>query len=209
MLRLGLNERNPDHKHLYHMMKVSIPLRVIFSHYRSDSLTKFSRRKPALDATGLCQHQTFFEIIACKTLSLLTVILRSARLPCIEKSSTSISVPDQKRSTFMTRVEIPKAWRKRIGSFAGSCGMCFGTATTATRTAVKDHLIVGLQAAVRTPAARVHLMEVMVCFLSSRYTCKQLRSLAGSSGRSSGASSSSGKLSTGFYDPVRNTRAVV
>jgi len=24
MLRLGLNERNPDHKHIYHMMKVSI-----------------------------------------------------------------------------------------------------------------------------------------------------------------------------------------
>jgi len=24
MERLGLNERNPDHKHLYHMMKVSI-----------------------------------------------------------------------------------------------------------------------------------------------------------------------------------------
>jgi hypothetical protein len=25
MERLGLNEHNPDHKHIYHMMKVGIP----------------------------------------------------------------------------------------------------------------------------------------------------------------------------------------
>jgi hypothetical protein len=47
MLRLGLNERNPDHKHLYHMMKVSIPLRVIFSHYRSNSLTNLQEEASA------------------------------------------------------------------------------------------------------------------------------------------------------------------
>ena len=35
MDRLGLVERNPEHKHLYHMMKVSIAMREIFSHHRA------------------------------------------------------------------------------------------------------------------------------------------------------------------------------
>ena len=39
MARLGLNERDPNHKQLYHMMKVSILMRGIFSHCQSDSLT--------------------------------------------------------------------------------------------------------------------------------------------------------------------------
>ena len=47
MLRLGLNERNPDHKHLYHMMKVSTPSRVILSHCQSNSLTNFQEEASA------------------------------------------------------------------------------------------------------------------------------------------------------------------
>lgn len=39
MARLGLNEREPEHKHLYHMMKVSILVRGIFGYCQSGSLT--------------------------------------------------------------------------------------------------------------------------------------------------------------------------
>ena len=44
MARLELNERNPEHKHLYHMMKVSILVRGTFGHGQSNSLTNLPGR---------------------------------------------------------------------------------------------------------------------------------------------------------------------
>lgn len=44
MARLGLNEREPKHKQLYHMMKVSILMRGLFSHCQTNSLTNLPGR---------------------------------------------------------------------------------------------------------------------------------------------------------------------
>jgi 2-polyprenyl-6-methoxyphenol hydroxylase-like FAD-dependent oxidoreductase len=84
MERLGLDERIPDHKHLYHMMKVSMSTRQTLS-LDKESSDKASRKRPALGVTGSWRHRIFFGITAYNTPNPLSAILRSARRPRIGK----------------------------------------------------------------------------------------------------------------------------